>query len=259
MLYANGIGPRWRSSNMERVRAALNRVDLITLRDETSRKTLASFGVTRPEIHVTADAAYSLTAVDGAEAKKRLEDLGLGKGEKYFGVAVRSWKYNKAGFELEVARFADYIRRRYHYAALFIPMRPVEDTEISRRIMSLMQEPALFWGEKYTTEQITGVVGGAEFMLGMRLHTLIYAARRGTPAIGLVYDGKIKVAMEAMGQPFYRLVEDFTWEELQTFADEILADKENISGRVAASGQEAREKANQNIKLCLALLDKPLF
>jgi polysaccharide pyruvyl transferase CsaB len=227
MLYANGIGPVRRPANITRVRNALNRVQLITLRDELSEQTLKYFGVTNPEIHVTADAAFSLNNVDEGVVKPLLAGLGLEK-KRFFGISVRKWKYNMPGFEEEIAKFADYITQTYGYTALFIPMRPVEDSEISRRIMGLMKHPGVFLGERCTSEQLRGVVAKSEFILGMRLHTLIYAAKSGTPVIGLVYDSKIKVQMDALNQRYYRLVEDFHWEDLENYADKILADRESV-------------------------------
>jgi polysaccharide pyruvyl transferase CsaB len=258
MLYANGIGPVRQPVNIARVRNALNRVEMITLRDELSEQTLKHFGVTNPEIHVTADAAFSLNNVDEDEVQNLLAGLGL-EGKRFFGVAVRKWKYNMPGFEEEIAKFADYITQSYRYTALFIPMRPVDDSEISRRIMGLMKQQAIFLGDRYTSEQLRGVVAKSEFILGMRLHTLIYAAKSGTPVIGLVYDSKIKVQMDALNQRFYRLVEDFRWEELKNYADRILADREQVIEEILEAGQRERAKALLNTGYCLEVMDRGVF
>jgi len=138
-------------------------------------------------------------------------------------------------------------------------MRPVEDSELSKRIMGFMKYPAIFLGEHYTSEQVRGAVAKSEFVLSMRLHTLIYAAKSGTPVIGLVYDSKIKVMMDALNQHFYRLVEDFRWEDLKYFADKIMADREQIIEEILAAGQREREKAFLNTGYCLELLDRGAF
>jgi polysaccharide pyruvyl transferase CsaB len=257
MLYANGIGPVRKPENIARAKASLSKVELITLRDSHSLQTLSGFGVKGPEIHVTADAAFSLDCGDKPEAIEFLRDLGITG--KYAGFAVRAWKYNKPGFELEVARFADYVQEIHGWTALFIPMRPVEDTDISKRIISLMKRPGVFFGDKYSTGQIMGIVGMAEAMVGMRLHTLIYAAKCGTPVIGLVYDSKVKVMMDSLDQKFYRPVEDFSWEQLKGFADTISREKEEISRKVMEAGERMHLKAQENTRLCLELLEKPLF
>jgi polysaccharide pyruvyl transferase CsaB len=257
MLYANGIGPVRKAANIERVRRSLGCVDLITLRDSHALQTLAGFGVKGPEIHVTADAAFSLDGEDREEARALLESLGVTG--KYAGIAVRKWKYNKPGFELEIARFADHIQEARGWTAVFIPMRPVEDSDISKRIISLMRKPGVFLGDKYSAGQIMGVVGMAELMLGMRLHTLIYAAKSGTPVIGLVYDSKVKVMMDSLDQQRCRPVEDFTWEQLRDFTDSIMKDKEATIQRILEAGKRAQDRAAENTRLCLELLDKPLF
>ena len=258
MLFANGIGPVRLQANITRVRKTLNRVEMITLRDEMSEQTLRHFGVTGPQIHVTADVAFGLNGVNEEEVAKLIGRLGLAD-KRFFGIAVRRWKYNMSEFEAEIAKFADYITQVYNYTALFIPMRPVEDSEISKRIMGLMRRQSVFLGEHYTSDQLRGAVARSEFLLGMRLHTLIYAAKSGTPVIGLVYDSKVKVMMDALNQRYYRLVEDFRWEELKNYADRILANREQIIEEILTAGQREREKALLNTSYCLELLDRGAF
>jgi N-acetylglucosaminyldiphosphoundecaprenol N-acetyl-beta-D-mannosaminyltransferase len=122
-----------------------------------------------------------------------------------------------------------------------------------------MKRPGVFFGHKYSTGQIMGIVGMAEAMVGMRLHTLIYAAKCGTPVIGLVYDSKVKVMMDSLDQKFYRPVEDFSWEQLKGFADAISREKEEISREVMEAGERMHLKAQENTRLCLELLERPLF
>jgi polysaccharide pyruvyl transferase WcaK-like protein len=162
-------------------------------------------------------------------------------------------------FEVEVAKFADYVSKEYGLSILFIPMRPVEDTEISKRVMGHMKCESIFFGEPHTSDQLRGVVAKSEFVLGMRLHTLIYAAMSGTPVIGLVYDSKIKVAMDRLNQHFYRLVEDFRWEDLKVYADKILTNREKIIEEILEARMREREKALLNTKYCLELLDRGVF
>jgi polysaccharide pyruvyl transferase WcaK-like protein len=258
MLYANGIGPVKKQRNIERLAPVLNDVDLITLRDEFSEQTLNSFGVNAPRTVITADAAFSLGDVERARIDDMLDRIDL-RNKKFFSVSVRKWRYNMPGFEEEIARFCDYVGKRYGFIALFIPMRPSDDTEISRRIMGLMKQPSIFFGEKYTTDEIRGAIGMSEFMLGMRLHTLIYAATTGTPLIGLVYDSKVKAMMETLHQHFYKLVEDFHWQNLAIYADNIMNNKQAITEEIKKAGRCQAEKAKLNTALCLELIERKAF
>ena len=57
MLYANGIGPVRDPANRRRVRRAVERAALVTLRDHASARELAEMGVERP-VQVTADPVF---------------------------------------------------------------------------------------------------------------------------------------------------------------------------------------------------------
>ena len=62
------------------------------------------------------------------------------------------------------------------------------DTEISRQVQQRMQHPSYILSNRYATDKIMGMVGCADFVICMRLHTLIFAARMHVPTLGLVYD-----------------------------------------------------------------------
>lgn len=60
MLYANGIGPVSRPANRRRVKKAVERAALVTLRDRSSAKELQDMGVSRSDLYVTADPVFNL-------------------------------------------------------------------------------------------------------------------------------------------------------------------------------------------------------
>ncbi|MCL2461606.1 MAG: polysaccharide pyruvyl transferase CsaB, partial [Defluviitaleaceae bacterium] len=228
MLYANGIGPVLRPKNASRAARTLNKADLITLRDGQSFDELRKFGVDKPEIKVTADAGFNLRETDRSGARKLLNSLGVGEGGKYFGVSVRSWKSNRPGFEGEIAAFADYAGEKYGLTPVFIPMRAADDAEISKRIIGLMRTPAVYLGTDYPVDVILDVEAGAEFVLGMRFHAVVYAMQSGTPVIGLIYGPKVKAVMDTFGQKLYRDVSDFDAGRLCAYADFIFENRDEI-------------------------------
>ena len=258
MLYANGIGPVRNAANIERVRKILAKVDLITLREEASKDLLenqlrVSGPPTGPPIIVTADPAFSLPPPDFNAAKSELFHLGMAP-SNFFCIAIRTWRYNPAGFEGHIARFADYVVRKYGYSVLYIPMRPSEDMEISKRIMALMEEPSILLEQPANMDSIRGIVGLSAFTLAMRLHTLIYAINQGVPVIGLSYDPKVQWLMESIGQSFFTAVEETNYSKLTGFADNILANSAEISSQIKEAGQQAQTLAERNADLCLELL-----
>jgi len=253
MLYANGIGPIKNASNIKRMRKELNKIELITLREETSRKLLEEYKVTGPQIIVTADPVFSLSPPDLDNAQAELASLGIIPGQ-FFCIALRAWRHNPPGFEGHIARFADYVAQKYNHTVLFISMQPSEDTEISKKTMALMKQPAVFLENPRNMDSIRGIVGLSAFTLAMRLHSLVYAINQGVPVIGLVYDPKVQGLMESIGQPFYTSVGETDAEILITFADKIVTDITEISSQILKSGQTAQVLAEQNADLCIALL-----
>jgi polysaccharide pyruvyl transferase CsaB len=253
MLYAKGIGPVSKPGNIARVRNALNKVDLITLREEESLQLLRDIGVNLPQTYVTADAAFALPPADDTPARALLADLNVTG--PYFCVSLRSWANIPARLEPEVAAYADYIADTYGYQAVFVPMRAVEDMDISRRVMGLMKNPAvLVPPSQKDINAARAVVGNAAFVLGMRLHSLVYALEKGVPMIGLVYSAKVRQYMEYMGQPWHMSLDETAREKLIAYTDEIMADKAAVSRAITDAGRLMRERANKNAELCAALL-----
>ena len=259
MLYANGIGPVRHDRNRGIIKRIVDKVDVITLRDENSFVVLNELGITKPRIQVTADATFSLQNTDVKIAEKRLASLQIARDEKYFCVAVRSWKYSKAGFENEIADFADYMAEKQHMKAVFIAMQPMTDTDISNRIIGLMKNPGAFLGTDYTTNEILGIIEKAEFVLGMRLHTVIYAMKAGKPIIGLVYDPKVKAVMDSIHQPYYVDVENVDSEKLKQFSEQILRNGKQISEEIIHYTADSRLNAAKNIEFAMGLLNQKQF
>ena len=254
MLYSNGIGPLKKPANIERARRELNRVDLITLREETARTLLEDLKVAGPKIYVTADPAFSLPEPDLEAAKAELKALDITP-DKFFCVSIRAWRFNPPGFEQHIANFADYVAEKYNYKVLFVPMQPSEDTEISKKTMALMKQPAIFLENPRNMDSIRGIAGLSAFVLAMRLHTLIYAINQGIPVIGLVYDPKVRWLMEYVNQPFYTTVEDTETETLIGFIDDILANRAAVSAQVRKAGKVVQALAEKNADLCMELLN----
>ena len=254
MLYAKGIGPVNRPVNVKRVRNSINKVNLITLREgEESLGVLDEIGITKPEVHVTADAAFALPPATVGEVN--LAEYGI-TGE-FFCVALRPWAQNPTDFESQLVYFVNQLIETYGYQAVFVPMRPEQDSDIARRIISQLKHPAIFLDVPPKDYNLArNVLGQASFTVCMRLHALIYAMEKGVPSVGLVYSPKIRGFMQAMGQKWYMPVEETTANKLTDFATEIHANKAEISAEIYENSRRLRELAARNAKLCVELINR---
>ena len=255
MLYANGIGPICHESNHKKIRTVLNEVDLITLREPSSLEELKRFGVNKPRILVTADPAFHLVAASPEESAYLVSKTGLPKGRKYCGIALRPWKKADKDMEKTVALVADYIKQTYDMEVLLIPMQQSKDIPTARNVLGFMKEKGYLLEEHATPSQLLGIVGGAEFILGMRLHILIYAAKMGTPVIGLTYDPKVEATMRYIGQEFIEPVENINPITLCRYVDEIMKNPEALNQELMTVGEDAKAKALENTRLALELLE----
>jgi len=251
MLYAKGIGPVNRASNIPRVRRSLNKVDLITLRESESLDVLRDIGITGPKVYLTADAVFALPPA--GDCSNYLTALGVTG--PFFAISLRSWPHNPPDLEMQVAAFADHIVETYGYQAVFVPMRADQDVDISRRVMALMKRPGILAESAPQDFNLArALMGAASFALAMRLHALIYAMEKGVPCIGLVYSSKIRQFMEYMGQSWHMPVEETNAETMTMYAQAIHEDKENISANIYKAACNLRELSAQNAKLCMELI-----
>ncbi|MCL2741296.1 MAG: polysaccharide pyruvyl transferase CsaB, partial [Oscillospiraceae bacterium] len=254
MLYANGIGPVGKRLNKRLSRRILNRVDVITLREALSERELAGMGVTRPRISVTADPVLTIDP-SPAKALRAAEAEGLPEGAPLLAISVRNWKHSAPDFEQTMAKAADYARERHGLTPVLIPMQHPHDLAISSSIASRMAQPPFMVRGRHEAEQLMGVISRCALVIGMRLHSLIYAANGGVPAIGIVYEPKVQAFIDYFGQSSAGLVEDLTFEALAGRIDEVWAARGSIMPDMARRGVELRRKAMENASIAIGLLE----
>ncbi len=254
MLYANGIGPVQNEKNYQKVRSVLNKVDLITLRDVDSAEQLNQLGVTEPEIRVTADPAFGMEPESVERVDEILEKAGISANTHFVTIAVRPWEKLDPDFEKSLGYIADSLKRNYQLQTVFIPMQYKRDAGICRAVMETMESSAVLLEEWVTPQEILGIIKRSELLIGMRLHTLIYAAKVGTPVVGLTYDPKVQALMRYMGQKYSVPVESLNPVTILRYIEEILLQHDRISQELHQLGNAAMEKARQNPKQAIELI-----
>ncbi len=257
MMYANGIGPLTSFKNIESTRKVLDKVDLITLRDENSQAELDKIGITKPVVHLTADPAFLVEPND--LGREILDNYGVPHDTALMCVSVRKWKNNPENFEGEMAAFCDYAYEHYGLFSVFLPMQPKMDYEIASRIKSKMKNRSVVIGTNYPIESILSMMKHTSICVGMRLHTLIYASSCAVPTIGIVYDPKINGVMEYMGEEYFTFLEDFSAERLKALLDDVSVNYDDVCNRLKYNIRRLRKKAMENAELMKKLLEGGAF
>lgn len=234
-FYGNGFGPVSRPFNKALAKCVINRVDLITVRDEESKKLMESLGVHR-NIVVTADAAFTLS---GLSMYEDVSDK-----QPTVGISLRNWQ-GKDHYTAMVAACADELVQS-GYQVLFLPMQYPADVTISKEVASMMKMPAQVLEEKKDPKEMIAEMGKLDFMIGMRLHSLIFAAIAEVPMIGLSYESKITSFLKLVSQPCAGDVETLTEEELRKTVNQLIQEKVPYKNKLKEAKLELNQKAYHN-------------
>lgn len=200
IIYANGIGPVYRSGNRHRVRRAVLKADIITLREASSRNELVDMGVVRPDVHVTADPVFLLESTHKDEALEKLRKIGIYGERPVLGVSVRKLNI-KDPFIHKMAELLDYAHDELGMDILFIIMQSPNDTKISQEVQAFMKAPSFMAGDKMSPQEIMAITGCMSLVISMRLHTIVFAAKEKIPVLGIECDPKISYYQDILGMP----------------------------------------------------------
>jgi len=194
-VVGQGVGPVRRRWVGRLAAAAFNRAQAINVRDAASARALRAMGVVRP-IEVGADLAALLIPSTPERAEELLARVGLGASAPRLGVAVRPWK----GLT-EVSAMSRAVR---HFAAAHgahvavFPFDRVRDLEIGQAVAAATGGRVV---QAATPQDLLGLVGAMDLVLGVRLHALIFATIQAVPSVALGYDPKVAAFASGTGLP----------------------------------------------------------
>lgn len=255
MLYANGIGPVSGKRNRRLVKQVVNKADLITLREENSYEELLSMGVNPKKCFVTADPVFTMDGVDKKTAEGILEKEGIPLDKPLVVVSVRNWKE----IDRFISRFADLcdiIVEKYQRNIVFVAMQMPNDVTISEKVRKKMTQQAYVLRGNYSPYEVMGIISLADFILSMRLHTLIFAARQCVPLVGFVYDPKIAYYLEKLEMPDGGDLRHFDEERALALVEDIIQNKDAYVAKLTEKSKLLFKEAHQNEKYLERLLER---
>ncbi|MEW6242888.1 MAG: polysaccharide pyruvyl transferase CsaB [Bacillota bacterium] len=256
MLYANGIGPLGRPLNRRVVSAVINRVPLVTLRDEASRRELERLGVNQPRVEVTADPVFSLTA-DMERGKVLLKEQGVRLDKPLLGISIRPWPGINERI-LTIAEACRALKAQHDVAFVLLPLQPSKDMAVSEALKAALGTDAVVLRSDYTPGDHLDIISCFAVTLGMRLHSLIYSVVAGVPAVGVSYDPKVSAFVGEVKGCSGMELNEITFEHVYRILSDTLEHREELAVCVKLSARSSREKARRNAELAHALLRSEL-
>ena len=240
-IYSQGIGPINGGFNRRLTAKLLRKADAIAVRDQKSADFLTEIGVPADKIEITADPVLRLKPVELERGKEILESVGLKKteGQKIVGFAVRS---DNTAPELlqEIEKCVRWLRDEKNTCSVLIPFHYEMDKKVISELKARLGDGVYAIEDKHLSDEMLSIIGSLDILVGVRLHSLIYAEIMGVPSIAISYDPKIDAFMESIGRESMCGTADFTAERFK-----------EIYEKVEASGSEmieaSRPKVNELI------------
>jgi polysaccharide pyruvyl transferase CsaB len=260
VAYALGAGPLTVPEDCRAVREVVSAMSRVTVRDEESKRVLEDVGVTCA-IDVVADPALLLTPEPFTE--EMLLSEGVQTGSRLIGMSVR--EPGRAAPNLDVdayhallAAVADFMVHRYEARILFIPMER-QDVRHSHAVLADMvtADQARVLNGCYPPRQVLGLMQHLDFVVGMRLHLLIFAGIAGVPFLPLPYAGKVFDFARRSGVPALQGVTRECIGPLLATLDHLWDDRERQSTQLRARVARLKPRAASTVELALELLPQP--
>lgn len=253
-FYAQGIGPVQTRLGRALMKLVVNRVQVITVRDQESKNDLLAMGINKLPVTVTADPVLGLelAKIDRLPGEQILSRLGLDLTMPVLAVSVRSWREGTKALYAELANCCD----RYtvkNWQVLFLPLHFPGDLAASRQVASLMKGKYFLLDQNLTVREFTSVLSYCQIMLGMRLHALIMAAVAGVPVAGITYDPKIDRFLRQLGLAAACSVTG-DYDNIRIELDRLVADLTGEGSRLQQKMVDLKSRALYTAEMVKAVL-----
>ena len=263
VLFGVGFGPIHLESTRQALKEIIDRVTMITVRDEQSRRLLEELGITRPAIHTTADFVYFLQSAPAERIDRILSGEKLPSSDRpVIGVCPCGYNSDNRAWQESLVRFCEFADRELNARILFIPMQTgggFDDRAAARQITAELKNRDFVSHieGRYTAGETMGLMARTDMILGERFHGVILALNNRTPVFGLAYKPKVARVFEEIGRPDWYLPFDrLTPENLINGFKKVWDERENLADELKKAHEMLREKSRGNFTLLAELLKK---
>ena len=283
VCYAIGVGPLGTKIGRFLTRKVLNRVFSISVRDEGSKRLLSATGITRVPVEITADPGIIL---EPKKPKLKME-WPQGSGPKVI-IAPRRWYLYKhyllplqlrsrvlpwqggqqfERIKQELAGAADDMIRQLGARIVFCPMRCAgdsfnpgqDDDHVCQEILALMsaKEQVRVWNQAGSPAELKNALGEADVVVGMRMHSLIFASMMQVPIVGITILPKHTAFLLQVGQEAFGIDPDFCTRTAVTEAvSKAIHNRDYIASRLNQEQNRLYTLIKHDVDRIVMLLEK---
>jgi len=255
IIFAQGFGPLEIRVNRFLARFILNRVNLITLRDNDSYFELQKLGVRRPPIYVTADPSFILNIPPKKLGLKTLSLEAIRTDKPLIGLAIRTIsEENEELLHNALAKAIDWADKTYNLSPVFVLFQCPEDMEESSKVINSMLAKSNIVYKICQPDEMISIISNLDLLIGMRLHSLIFAAMCEVPMLGISYDPKVESFMKEIEQPYLNIDSAVDFKRIRDPLAWIIENKDKIKKSLKAKRKEFIKHAKTNFDLFYGFL-----
>lgn len=210
ILEAMSIGPF--ATNWQKKLAAkvLNQVDTIFVRENITAACLKNIGVVTPTITKAVDLGFYFKPKTKEKMKNYLMKRGVFFTKPVLGITVKKCfaldDPRQRAYEEGIAGFVNQVLKDKDMKVVFIPhvtakMQHDDDREIIQRIKPLLiyKEKTILLMEEYNYQDIKGIYENLTWLVGTRMHSVIFALTAQVPVVAIGYEPKTLGIMKTLG------------------------------------------------------------
>ncbi len=198
------------------------------VRDVNSRDVLNGLGVF--DVYVLTDIAF----IKDRPFANSDED------HSYIVMSIRPWITDDVNKYKDLAKFIDTIFKKYKYKTVFVPFQSLkdDDLEVMKKIYSYLKnkDAVSFFEFNDDINEVLYLMAKADFVVGMRLHSLIFSTLSNTPFIALSYSDKVKSFVESVELDDYLIDwNDFDFKKIMMLWKSIYNNRDKVIENVTQS------------------------
>ncbi|KRF33971.1 polysaccharide pyruvyl transferase CsaB [Paenibacillus sp. Soil787] len=244
-IYSQGIGPVSRPMFYGWIRSVFQRCAYVSVRDTESADLLVKMRLPRERITVVPDPVMGLP-LRGSVVVGGAPDHAPDGAVRTVGVSVRFWNEDRSELEALSRSLVLLLAANPDVRLRFLPFHLPSDEVASQFVIDRLGDH----GSR--VEMVRGIahpqdmlaqVAACDLLIGMRLHSLIYAASQFVPMVGISYDPKIDQFLHRLGMKAAASTARFDADAFAAEAQRLLAGREAWAASSRAATLELKAQA----------------